>query len=449
MIKVLLAYRYLLKQRVSCVAVFVIALSVFVVTVVMTVMTGLVSDFKQKNHALVGDCVIGTDSLVGFSYYEEVLAVLEAHDMVAAVSPVVHGVALVSQPGSEQGWGMQVVGIDPNRHSRVTGFARNLCFHGRDVDRAFAPEEGPQGPGCIIGIDRILSRNEQGQYNMHYAPLGRGFEVTCFPLTARGAPLKGGAGEFNTKVFYLSDIARTGLAREDNYLFYVPLDLAQQLGGMAGADKRISAFYIRFHPGVTPEEGLHAMTTLWQGCKRDMAGRPQADLLNHCFVQDWRRFRREYIAPMEKEELAMVLLFVLVAVTVIFIVFVVFYMLMTHKGKDIGILKSVGASDRDVMDLFTGFAALVGTAGAGIGLLAGGLFLRYINDLENWLYEHYGFQLWDRTIFSIGDIPHRLAPGVLAVIALAAIAVCLLGAWIPTWKAARMRPIETLRVGQA
>ena len=43
----------------------------FIVVVVMTVMTGLVRDFKEKNHKFTGDCVVGTESLVGFPYYED------------------------------------------------------------------------------------------------------------------------------------------------------------------------------------------------------------------------------------------------------------------------------------------------------------------------------------------------------------------------------------------
>jgi ABC-type lipoprotein release transport system permease subunit len=449
MIKTLLAYRYVFKQRIAYMAILVIALSVFVVTVVMTVMNGLVGDFKKKNHAFVGDCVIGTDSLVGFPYYEEALALVSTQDVVEAVSPVVRSVALVSFTREDQGQGMQIWGIDPDRHTRVTGFAGTLHHHVRDVHQAFEQENDPNGPGCIIGIERIFHPNEHGRYEVTYDPRGRAYEVTCLPLTARGAPLKAGAGEFNTKTFYLSDIVHTGLAREDNYVLYIPLDAAQQLCGMAGPVKRISAIHIRFRSGVALEHGVRSMASLWQGFKQDMARQPQARLLDHCSVQSWKRVRRDYIAPMEKEQLAMILLFFMVAVTVAFIVFVVFYMLINHKRKDIGVLKSVGTSDAEVLGLFAGFSMLVGLCGAGIGVLAGALFLHYINDLEGWLYERCGFQLWDRTIFiSIGEIPHQMRFEVIVPIACMAVLVSLIGAWIPTWQAARLHPIDTLRVGQ-
>ena len=82
MYKIILAFRYLLKRRITYFAVVSVSLCVFIVVVVMTVMTGLVSEFKQKNHDFVGDCVVGTESLVGFAYYEDFVNTLERQDFV-------------------------------------------------------------------------------------------------------------------------------------------------------------------------------------------------------------------------------------------------------------------------------------------------------------------------------------------------------------------------------
>ena len=58
-----------MRRPITYFAVLAVALCVFIVVVVMTVMTGLVSDFKEKNHDFAGDCVVGSESLVGFAYY--------------------------------------------------------------------------------------------------------------------------------------------------------------------------------------------------------------------------------------------------------------------------------------------------------------------------------------------------------------------------------------------
>ncbi|MHC4929914.1 MAG: ABC transporter permease [Planctomycetota bacterium] len=92
MIKWLLAWRYFFKRPISILAVVAVALCVFIVLVVMTVMNGLLRDFKQKNHNYTGDCIVASDSLVGFGYYEEFMDVLKKQPYIKAVSPVAKGV---------------------------------------------------------------------------------------------------------------------------------------------------------------------------------------------------------------------------------------------------------------------------------------------------------------------------------------------------------------------
>ena len=151
---------------------------------------------------------------------------------------------------------------------------------------------------------------------------------------------------------------------------------------------------------------------------------------------------------MENEQTEMSVMFGFVGITTVFIVLVVFYMIISHKSKDIGILKSIGASNIDIIELFSVYALLVGIIGSGLGLLAGWIFLLKINPIEDWLFKHFGFQLWDRTIYAIGDIPNQVEFNILATIVVSAIVACLVGALIPSLQAARQKPVETLQVGQ-
>ena len=95
MYKLKLAIRYFLRRRITSLAVVAVALCVFIVVVVMTVMNGLVREFRDKNHNFVGDCVISTDSLVGFPYYAEFIAELDKQDFVAARSGAIRSFRLV------------------------------------------------------------------------------------------------------------------------------------------------------------------------------------------------------------------------------------------------------------------------------------------------------------------------------------------------------------------
>lgn len=449
MYKIILAIRYLVKRRIAYFAVLAVALSVFIVVVVMTVMAGLVRDFKQKNHQFAGDCVVSTESLVGFAYYEEFVKILEQEDIVEGVSAVIKSYALVSPEGTERNVGVEIMGIDPVSYSRATGFGETLYNHRDDVSKAFEPTYDPNLSGCVIGIDMVLSRDSKGRYSYDSDPTGLGLVISCFPLTAKGALANVSTGLVNTKTFYYSDNSHSGLARVDSSMIYLPFEQAQMMCGMGGSVKRASGIHIKFKPGVKLYEGCGKIASLWENFRQEKAGESYANLLEKVTVQSWKDYRRAFIAAMEKEQMMMTVLFGLVGITTVFIVFVVSYMIVSHKSKDIGILKSIGVSNANVMLLFLGFSFLIGLLGSAIGVVGGWRFLVHINGIEGWLYDNFGYQpLWDRTIFAIGDIPNTIDFNVLGIIILSAIAACLIGGLLPCRQAAKQKPIETLQVSQ-
>jgi lipoprotein-releasing system permease protein len=444
--KLTLIARYLLKRRITHFAIVAVALCVFTVVVVMTVMIGLVGNFKQKNHAFVGDCVIGTESLVGFPYYEEFMTIAEQSGLVEGISPVVKNYALYGTDGGDED-NVEILGLDPVRHSQVTNFAQTLDFHGAGPENAFVPMYDPNLPGCALGIDRVSRRDARGQYVHYSAPFRASVTLTCFPLNAKGALVGAGTNPTATKRFYYSDNVHTGIAAVDYGYVYLPLDQAQALC-MSGAEKRITALHIKFRPNVRLQEGCRQMAELWRRFQADKAEAPNSSLLKDVRVQDWKGYRRAVVAPMEQEQLMLSLMFILVGITTVFIVFVVFYMVINSKKKDIGVLKSVGASNTGVLSLFQGFAFGVGWIGSCGGVLCGWLFLSWINEIEQFSYDHFGIQLWDRTVYVIGAIPNRLDPSALAVIMSSAILACMIGALVPSYLAVRLRPVETLHAGR-
>jgi ABC-type lipoprotein release transport system permease subunit len=426
------------------------------VFVVMTVMTGLVGDFKVKNHNWVGDCVVSSDSLVGFAYYEEFMKILEKENIVEAVSPVIRSYGLLAYegPGRVRYGGVgrphsvEIMGLEPARHCRVTNFGSTVHYHKNDCLGVFKPSYDANLPGCVLGIDKVIMRGERGQYKQDSAVPVFSLAVSCFPLTAKGALAKAGLGLVSTKTFYYSDNSHTGLAKVDGYFVYLPFDEAQLLCGMAGVEKRVSAIYIKFKPAVKLGVGCDRVAQLWAQFKQKKAGLKGADLLSMVRVESWKGYRRAVVAPIETEQIMMMVAFGMIGIITVFIVFVVFYMIVSHKTKDIGILKSVGVSNANLINLFLGFAFLVGLLGSVIGVIFGWLFLLKINQIEDLLFERFGFQLWNRAFYAIGDIPNTIDLKALVGIILSAIVVCLLGALVPSWQAAKLEPVETLQVNQ-
>jgi len=447
MYKIILATRYLLKRRITYFAVLAVALCVFIVVVVMTVMAGLVNEFKEKNHRFAGDCVVGTESLVGFAYYEDFVNLMEQQDFVEAVSPAIKSFALKRRRGSEKDDVVEVMGIDPVKHSQATGFGDSLYYHKDDVSGTFEIAYDANLAGCVLGDFMFLQDTNSRNFNETSLPR-IAYSISCFPLTARGALAQAGTDMVNTKTFYFSDQSTTGLPRIDGSVVYLPFEQVQLLCGMERSPKRASRLHIRFKPEIKIRAGCEKVQSLWQKFRQDKADEIQAYTLDTVTVQSWKQYRRSSIAPLENEQTEMSVMFGFVGITTVFIVLVVFYMIISHKSKDIGILKSIGVSNVDIIELFSGYAFMVGILGSGFGLLAGWIFLLKINPIEDWLFEHFGFQLWDRTIYAIGDIPNQVEFKILAIIVVSAIAACLVGALIPSLQAARQKPVETLQVGQ-
>jgi ABC-type lipoprotein release transport system permease subunit len=451
MIKWLLAWRYFMKRPISWLAVAAVALCVFIVIVVMTVMNGLVREFRFKNHAYVGDCVIETDSLVGFGYYQEFIDTLKSKPFVDAVSPVAKGIgmAVIPQVTGDQNLGIEIFGIDPSAHAAVTNFDTILHYtKPENVESVFRPAYAPEMDGCVVGVDVIPYRRQaDGSYYYWPEPAAVRIVLSAFPLNIKGGLLRS-IDMVSMKTYYYSDDIRSGLVRPDGSAVFVPLEQAQVLFGMDTPIERVSSIHIRFKPTVTVSQGTANVRGLWKEHVAHYKDKPGGDLFEAVRVQTWQQNRRSVIAPMEKEQTMMMFLFLMLGVITVFIVFVVLYMIIAHKSKDIGILKSIGLRVSDILLIFVAFAVFIGAVGGLIGSVAGSAFLYKINDLEDWLYENYQWQLWDRSVYAIGDIPNQLDPGLLIVVCGAGVLACIAGALVPGIRAARMKPVQSLQVNQ-
>src|SRR4030042_5043108 len=134
---IILPARFFLRRRITILAVLAVALCVFTVVVVMTVMNGLVIDFTGKNHTFFSDCIVSTDSLVGFSLYEEFISRLRSEGFVESAAPVINTFGLVESESSGKNAALDLIGIDIDRHIKTTGFADTLYYNKESPSFAF------------------------------------------------------------------------------------------------------------------------------------------------------------------------------------------------------------------------------------------------------------------------------------------------------------------------
>ncbi|HBG26764.1 MAG: hypothetical protein A2Y10_18780 [Planctomycetes bacterium GWF2_41_51] len=451
MYDVILPLKLFKSSKLTILAVLAVAVSVFIVIVVMTVMNGLTVDFIEKNHGFYSDCIISTDSMVGFADYDEFLEVLRKQEFIESATPVINSFGLVKSETSGKNAALNLMGFDVDNHFQTTNFEESIYYRKSEPKLAFSPSYNPNLPGCVIGIDLIADRDEWGNYSQWSFLPRYSYEITCFPLTPRGTIVRTGtAVSANTKTFYYSDNSNTGLAKVDGTTVYLPFEHLQIMSGMNIEPKRTSAIFVKFKAGYNMTKSVEKTTSLWTEFVAAKTTNDTAALnfFKNVNVQDFKSYKRETIAPMEKERAMMLLLFLMVGVITIFIIFVIFYMIVGGKNKDIGILKSLGASNFGIIRVFLRYAVLIGVVGAGIGIAAALLFLDNVNSLEGLLYDKFGFQMWNREMYAINDIPDKAGAALVLQVAGAAVLACLLGALWPTVKAARQNCVEILRVNQ-
>ncbi len=449
MYKLKLAIRYFMRRRITALAVVAVALCVFIVVVVMTVMNGLVEEFRGKNHSFAGDCIVSTDSLVGFPYYEEFVAELGRQDFVEESSAVIKSFGLLTQPGADWNIGIEVSGIDPVAHSRATGFEQTLHYHRDDPANAFVPSYAVGMPGCVVGIDMMSTRrNRMGQYDHSPTPQQIELIVSCFPLNTKGGLVKAGTDLVNTVNFFYSDDSHSGLVKVDGKMVYIPFDYAVKLCGMDVNIARVNTIHVKFKAGSDLNVSCDKVRGMWDEFVGGKKEAPYASLLDNVAVESWRENRRGTIAPMEKEQTMLTLVFLMLGVITVFVILVIFYMVIGHKSKDIGVLRSIGVPGWGVVEIFVYFAVFIGLIGSLIGVSGGCALLWKAHEFEGWLFKTFDYQVWDRSVYAIGEIPNKIEPVLLGVVILSAVGASVIGSLIPSIQAARKKPVEILQVNQ-
>jgi len=160
----------------------------------------------------------------------------------------------------------------------------------------------------------------------------------------------------------------------------------------------------------------------------------------------WEDLQRHFIAAVEKEKVLVTILFGLISLVAVALIGCIFYMMVEKKTRDIGILKSVGASNAGVSGMFIVYAAAIGVAGAVLGVLLGSVFVWYINDIQDFLASlNPNLRVWSPDVYSFDRIPESVKTADALWIALFAVLSSIGGALLPARIAGRIWPVQALR----
>jgi lipoprotein-releasing system permease protein len=500
--KLHLIFKYLRKRRIAWVSLLAVCLCTAMVLVVISVMGGWLRMFRTSFHGLSGDVVVQGNSLTGFPYYQDMIREIEKLPEVSAAVPVVQTFGLININNMKT-MGVQVLGYPIDRVGEVNEFPHSLWRQynepiekaeqsrgdvdkvrermnkvhpsfdlRKDVDyktefRINYPRaservvnEAPTWDGLIAGNGVVnIRKGPDGKIDGHEDFL---YRLPCW-LTVIGVSSTGKidvAGGKAERPYWIVDTSRTKVWQYDSNTVYVPFHVLQKDLGMEEQQAeqnskpitipgRTSEIHIRVkEPWSKSSEGLMAVAEkVRKAVDAVVSEKSAAGAYSGTkpVVRTWEQSQAKWLGAIEKEKTLVTGLFGFISIVAIFLIFCIFYMIVVEKTRDIGIIKSVGATPGGVVEIFLGYGAIIGIIGSGLGLLAGYLIVHNINTLHDWLGRALGVQVWDPEVYAFDTIPNTMDFKETMIIVGVAIVSSVLGALVPAVIAGNKNPVEALR----
>jgi lipoprotein-releasing system permease protein len=226
------------------------------------------------------------------------------------------------------------------------------------------------------------------------------------------------------------DSFRSGMNEYDTSIVLMNIEELQKNRGMH-RDNSITSIHIRLKD--------------YNDAPKAIAALERAFPPGQVSIKTWEEKQGLLLSAVEMEtSILNVLLFLIITVAG-FGILAIFFMIVVEKTRDIGILKSLGASSTGVMSIFLSYGLGLGIVGSTAGVAIGLLFVRYINQIEDGLSWLTGRKVFDEKIYYFFEIPTYVNPWMVISVACGAISIAVLASILPARRAARLHPVRALR----
>jgi lipoprotein-releasing system permease protein len=407
----MIALRYLRAKRqesfVSVISGFSlvgIALGVATLIIVMSVMNGFRHELLKSILGLNGHVTVQAEG-GPLPDFDALTQRLRAVPGVTRAAPVVDGQVMASQNGVNSG--VIVRGVR-------TADLKSLTLVSKTLSSA-ALARFDSGEDVIIGagMAQRMGIRPGGSITL-IAPKGN---VTPFGTTPR------------IKTYTVAGVFRVGMTQYDTGFIFMPLNEAQLFFNSEGGVSSIEVMV------TDPDTDLSMLPQLQQAAGRGT------------HLVPWQETNSSFFEALQVERNVMFLILTLIILVAALNIVSGLIMLVKEKSGDIAVLRTMGASRGAVMRVFLIAGASIGVVGTLLGFVIGVVFCANIESIRQGLSRLTGTTLFDPTIYFLSKMPAEMDAGEVTAVVVMALTLTLLATLYPSWRAAKLDPVEALRYG--
>jgi lipoprotein-releasing system permease protein len=401
-----IAKRYLKSKRktkfvsvITIISVVGVLIGVAALDFVLSMMNGFEKEVRSRIVGTTAHVSIFAAYADGIEDYQKLLPQIKQTKHVLEVAPFIYyKAAIASKEGSD---GIVVRGIDPEKERLVTDIERNLKLGSLDLE-----EKDDEPPGIILGAtlaDRL--------------DVELGDKVVLFSL--KEGSLTTGWSTPKASKLKVVGIFETGMYEYDASLAYISLSTAQKLFNMGD---KVTGLQVKLDDLYRAEKVAKELET---------------KLGYHFYATDWMHMHKNLFSWMALEKYAMFIVLSLIVAVAAFNIVSTLIMVVIEKRKEIGILKSMGATNTSIMKIFMFEGLVVGVIGTILGTALGYLLC--------WIQNTFNLISLPAEIYFISSLPVDVRALDFTIVAFAAIALTFLATIYPAKRASQLTPVEAIR----